>query len=129
MEWVCGHPNMCCEVDSLDKPRKEYKVITLCGSTRFKEDFERVNRELTLCGNIVISVGAFGHSGDNFTSEQKVMLDDIHKRKIDMSDGIFVINKDGYIGNSTKSEIKYAYEHNKSIAFMENPVDITSLIE
>ena len=51
-----------------------YKVITLCGSTRFKDDFERVNRELTLMGNIVISVGCFGHSGDTFTDEQKVML-------------------------------------------------------
>ena len=128
MEWVCGHPNLFCEVDSVDEPVKRYKKITLCGSTRFKEDFERINKELTLAGNIVISVGCFGHAGDVFTDEQKEMLDDIHKRKIDMADGIFVINKDGYIGNSTKSEIKYAYEHNKSIAFMENPVDITSLI-
>lgn len=98
----------------------EYKVITLCGSTRFKEDFERVNRELTLLGNIVISVGAFGHAGDTFTEEQKIMLDDIHKRKIDMADAIYVINKDGYIGSSTKSEIKYALERGKQIIFMED---------
>jgi len=97
-----------------------YKVITLCGSTRFKEDFERVNRELTLLGNIVISVGAFGHAGDNFTEEQKVMLDDIHKRKIDMADAIYVINKDGYIGASTRSEITYARKHNKQVIFMED---------
>ena len=97
-----------------------YKVITLCGSTRFKEDFERVNRELTLMGNIVISVGAFGHSGDTFTEEQKVMLDDIHKRKIDMADAIYVINKDGYIGSSTKSEIQYARELGKQVIFMED---------
>ena len=97
----------------------KYPVITLCGSTRFKEDFERVNRELTLAGNIVISVGCFGHSGDSFTDEQKVMLDDIHKKKIDMADAIYVINKDGYIGSSTRSEIKYAEEHNKEIIFME----------
>ncbi len=44
-----------------------YKVITLCGSTRFKDDFERINKELTLRGNIVISVGCFGHSVDIFT--------------------------------------------------------------
>ena len=97
-----------------------YKVITLCGSTRFKEDFERVNRELTLLGNIVISVGCFGHSGDTFTKEQKVMLDDIHKRKIDMSDAIYVINKDGYIGASTRSEIKYAIAHGKQVILMED---------
>ena len=97
-----------------------YKVITLCGSTRFKEDFERVNKELTLAGNIVISVGCFGHSGDVFTEEQKNMLDDMHKRKIDMADAIYVINKDGYIGSSTKSEIQYAMRLGKQIIFMED---------
>jgi hypothetical protein len=97
-----------------------YKVITLCGSTRFKEDFERVNRELTLLGNIVISVGCFGHSGDSFNEEQKVILDDIHKRKIDMADAIYVINKDGYIGASTRSEIRYAIAHGKQVIFMED---------
>ena len=98
----------------------KYKVITLCGSTRFKEDFERVNRELTLMGNIVISVGCFGHSGDTFTEEQKVMLDNIHKRKIDIADAIYVINRDGYIGSSTKSEIEYAKQHGKQIIYMED---------
>jgi len=98
-----------------------YKVITLCGSTRFKDDFERVNKELTLQGNIVISVGCFGHAGDVFTEDQKIMLDDIHKRKIDMADAIYVINKGGYIGESTKSEIKYALEHNKPVMLMEAP--------
>ena len=97
-----------------------YKVITLCGSTRFKEDFERVNRELTLLGNIVISVGCFGHSGDTFTEEQKIMLDDIHKRKIDMADAIYVINKGGYIGSSTRSEIQYALRLGKQIIYMED---------
>jgi hypothetical protein len=98
----------------------KYKVITLCGSTRFKDDFIRVQKELTLQGNIVISVGLFNHSeGDTLTEEQKVMLDDMHKRKIDMADEIYVINKDGYIGESTKSEIEYALHTNKSISFME----------
>ncbi len=97
-----------------------YKVITLCGSTRFKDDFERINRELTLAGNIVISVGCFGHAGDTFSDEQKIMLDDIHKRKIDMADAIYVINKDGYIGASTRSEIQYALRIGKQIIFMED---------
>ncbi len=95
------------------------KVITLCGSTKFKEDFERVNRELTLAGNIVISVGCFGHSGDVFSDEQKEMLDEIHKRKIDLSDAIYVINKNGYIGTSTANEIEYAKAHGKEVIFME----------
>lgn len=99
----------------------KYPVITLCGSTRFKEDFERVNRELTLQGNIVISLGVWGHSGDVFSEADKIMLDDIHKRKIDLADAIYVINKNGYIGESTKSEIKYALEHHKAVMFMEAP--------
>lgn len=98
----------------------KYPVITLCGSTRFKEDFERVNRELTLQGNIVISVGCFGHSGDVFSEADKIMLDDIHKRKIDMADAIYVINKNGYIGESTKSEIEYAHKHSKQVILMED---------
>lgn len=95
-------------------------IITLCGSTRFKDDFERVNRELTLANNIVISVGCFGHAGDIFTEEQKIMLDEIHKRKIDLSDAIYVINKNGYIGSSTESEIQYAKNHGKQIFYMES---------
>lgn len=95
------------------------QVITLCGSTKFKEEFERVNRELTLAGNVVISVGCFGHSGDSITDEQKVMLDDIHKQKIDMADAIYVINKGGYIGESTKSEIEYAEKNKKKVFYMD----------
>lgn len=100
-----------------------YKVITLCGSTKFKEDFLRVQEELTLQGNIVLSVGMFGHADNKFdtviTDEIKVMLDDMHKRKIDMCDEIYVINKGGYIGESTKSEIWYAMYNNKPITYME----------
>lgn len=99
----------------------KYKVVTLCGSTRFKEDFIQVQRDLTLEGFIVISVGLFGHSGDNeiLTEGIKEMLDDMHKRKIDMADIVFIINKDGYIGESTRSEIEYAKQQGKIIAYLE----------
>lgn len=99
---------------------ENYKIITLCGSTKFKEQFLEVQKKLTLEGNIVISVGAFGHSGDNFSEETKQMLDDMHKRKIDMADEIFVINVGGYIGASTKSEIDYAIAHNKPVRYYES---------
>lgn len=104
----------------------KYKVITLCGSTRFKKEFLEVQRKLTLEGNIVLSVGAFGHAGDNEVWEglsedtqtkTKEMLDDMHKRKIDMSDEIFVINVNGYIGSSTKSEIEYAKATGKPVRY------------
>ena len=100
---------------------KEYNVVTLCGSTKFKEEFLQVQKDLTLQGNIVISVGMFGHSGDNEVWKEgtKEMLDDMHKRKIDMANEIFVINKGGYIGSSTKSEIKYAKSSGKRIKYLE----------
>lgn len=100
-----------------------YPVITLCGSTKFKEEFLQVQKELTLAGNIVISVGLFGHSGDNevWNEGTKEMLDDMHKRKIDMADEIFVINVNGYIGESTKSEIEYALSKHKIINYLIQP--------
>lgn len=106
----------------------KYKVITLCGSTKFKNEFIEAQKRLTLEGNIVISVGLFGHSGDNEVWENmsedtvtktKEMLDDMHKRKIDMADEIFVINVGGYIGDSTKSEIEYAKVTGKGIKYLE----------
>ena len=99
-----------------------YPVITLCGSTRFKEEFLRVQKDLTLKGWIVISVGLFGHSGDDevWTEGTKEMLDDMHKRKIDLSDMIYVINVGGYIGESTRSEIEYAISTGKEVRYLEN---------
>lgn len=106
----------------------KYKIVTLCGSTRFKKEFMEVQKKLTLQGNIVISVGVFGHSGDEEVWEDmeegvdtktKAMLDDMHKRKIDLADEIFVINVGGYIGDSTKSEIEYAKSTNKKVNYLE----------
>ena len=99
----------------------KYKVITLCGSTKFKDEFLKEQKRLTLEGNIVISVGLFGHSGDDvvWNDNVKEMLDDMHKRKIDMADEIFVINKCGYIGSSTKSEIEYAKKTGKPVHYLE----------
>ena len=110
----------------------KYKVITLCGSTRFKDVFMEAQKRLTLEGNIIISVGLFGHSGDyevwenmdeGTLTKTKEMLDDMHKRKIDMADEIFVINVDGYIGSSTKSEIEYAKATGKTVRYLESVED------
>lgn len=107
----------------------KYEVITLCGSTRFKKEFMEAQKVLTLDKKIVISVGLFGHSGDaevwenmseDTLTETKIMLDDMHKRKIDMADSIYVINVDGYIGDSTRSEIEYAKAQNKKIMYLED---------
>ena len=92
-----------------------FNIVTLCGSTKFKDEFIRIQKYLTLHGNIVLTVGLFGHSGDPdaFEPGVKAMLDEMHKEKINMSDGIFVINVGGYIGASTKSEIDYAKSKGK----------------
>ena len=106
----------------------KYKVITLCGSTRFKDEFMEAQKRLTLEGNIVISVGLFGHAGDaevwenmdeGTLTKTKEMLDDMHKRKIDMADEILVINVGGYIGSSTRSEIEYAKMNGKTVRYLE----------
>lgn len=104
------------------------KIVTLCGSTKFKDEFLRVQKDFTLKGYIVLTVGCYPHSdGDEITEEQKEALDKLHKKKIDMSDMIYVINKNGYIGSSTKSEILYAQCVGVKIFFLEElkePIDL-----
>ena len=100
-------------------------IVCLCGSTRFKEAFVDANRKETMNGKIVVGPGLFGHAGD-LTPEMcekghpvKEMLDDLHKRKIDISDEILVINVDGYVGESTRSEIEYAIKNEVAISWLE----------
>jgi hypothetical protein len=103
-------------------------IVVLCGSTRFKDEFTEANRIFGLGGEIVLSVSMFGHSGDLSPEEvedghpTKTALDELHKRKIDLADRVFVVNPGGYIGNSTRSEIDYATEKGKPITYME-PVE------
>lgn len=106
-----------------------YKIVTLCGSTKFKKEFLEIQKKLTLLGYIVISVGLFGHSGDNEVWENmdegaltktKSMLDDMYKRKIDLSDMIYVINVGGYTLESTRSEIEYAISTGKEVHYLES---------
>lgn len=86
---------------------------------KFKDDFLREQKRLTLEGNIVLTPNMF-LIAEEITEDIKKMLDDMHKRRIDMADEIFVINKNGYVGSSTKSEIEYAKKLGKKINFMEN---------
>lgn len=121
-EYNINKINYACLLDERNNDIKTYvpniyHIITLCGSTKFKKEFIEVQKQLTLLGNIVISVGCFGHSGDTLTMEDKIMLDDMHKRKILMADEIFVIDKNNYIGSSTKSEIEFAKVNNIPISY------------
>ena len=101
-----------------------YKVLTapkacLCGSTRFKEKFIEIARDLTLKGYIVTMPMVFIHSGDEVNQLDKEYLDEIHKAKIADADLIYIINCGHYIGESTLSEIEWAKELGKKIEYLE----------
>lgn len=105
------------------------RVVTLCGSTRFMDQFFRSGWEETLAGRLVFSVGVVMHDGEpgaqlpnDHLGEHfgvKDRLDEIHFRKIDLSDEILVLNCDGYIGKSTQREIAYALATGKKVRFLD----------
>lgn len=96
------------------------KIITLCGSTRFREQFNDASFWLTMHGHVVLSPGVFLHSEDgpairDIILARKAELDELHKYKIDMSDAIMVIDVNGYAGESTRSEIEYAIRKGNTV--------------
>lgn len=94
------------------------KVITLCGSTKFKKQFREVEASLTYQGHIVISLGFFDQSENiKLSKEQELLFEEMHYRKIDMCDEIFVIDANEYIGKSTRKEIEYAKNKGKIIRY------------
>jgi hypothetical protein len=97
-------------------------VVTLCGSTKFKDTFIDQNKKLTKEGIVVLSVGWFSHAEDEKpTEDEKIILDVLHLRKIDISVAILVLNINQYIGESTKREIAYARSTGKSVWYLEKP--------
>lgn len=114
------------------RPRTIYvdipKIVVLCGSTRFYDEFQAANYRFTMQGLIVLSVGFYPHAveksghgeGVGHDSVEKVALDELHKRKIDLADSVFVINVGGYVGRSTLSEIRYAVNVGKPIEWLED---------
>ena len=93
-------------------------IICLCGSTKFKDTFHQVAKRKTLEGHIVVMPHVFGHSGDHVTPEQKAELDELHIEKIRISDQVLVINVDGYIGEGTLNEIRWAKVYNKPVSYL-----------
>lgn len=102
----------------MSKNNKKIPVITLCGSTRFKEEFEATAQKLSYNGYVVLMPHVFaGYLGLKLTENEDKQFKSIHRQKIDMSDAIMVINKDGYIGESTKEEIEYAKSKGKEVYY------------
>ena len=96
-------------------------IVCLCGSTRFMQEFYDANMRETLDGKIVLTVGMSSKGDCKPTDEQKVALDELHKRKIDLADEVLILNVGGYIGDSTRSELEYAQKHGKRIRFLNPP--------
>lgn len=123
------------ELDAL-RSRFTAPIVCICGSTRFKQSWITENARLTGEGNIVLAVGLWGHHERQYPNEKtKAMLDDLHKRKIDLCDWVWVIDVGGYIGDSTRSEIEHAEQLGRPVRYLsqefpdyEEPVDPT-LIE
>ena len=116
----CGEDADCFECWSrevLERP----EIVCLCGSTQFYKTFDDQNFRLTLGGKIVLSIGCNTKSdeGLKLSEESKIRLDELHKRKIDLADCVYILNVDGYIGDSTKSEIEYAEKIGKKICYLE----------
>jgi hypothetical protein len=106
---------------------KKPTIVCLCGSTRFGEAFHDANLRETLAGNIVLTIGCdrksdselFGHLSPDELFVIKEGFDELHLRKIDLADEILVLNVGGYIGESTRKEIAYAFSHHKKIRWLE----------
>lgn len=111
-----------------DSKATKPRIVCLCGSTRFYEQWQEANYSETMAGKIVLSVGFYPHAAEfahaahvGVTPEQKVALDELHLRKIDLADEILVLNVGGYVGESTGREIAYAQQTGKQVRWLETP--------
>lgn len=101
-------------------------IVVLCGSTRFIDDFNGWRHHFTHDGMIVLSIEivttqALEHDPQYVAPTEKAKLDFLHLRKINLATFVFVINRDGYVGESTSREIAYARSLGKPIAWLEAP--------
>ena len=94
------------------------KIITVCGSYKFKNEMVKKKKKMALEGNCMLTpIELTKHGKDAYTEEEAEMFDKMHKEKIKISDAILVVNVNDYIGKSTKSEIEYAKSLNKEIIY------------
>lgn len=109
------------DTDLVDYLKGNYKrIITICGSSKFKQEILKVNEDLSMQNYIVLMNGVFIEADNvDILNEEKKQLEDLHNDKILISDAIYVVNKDGYIDDVTKSHIEFAKKHNKEIMYLE----------
>lgn len=95
------------------------KVITICGSMRYSKEMMRISEELELKKGYAVIQCVYNVDGLKYEGVDASILDKIHRKKIDISDAIYVVNIDGYIGKSTKNEIEYATNNGKEVIYHE----------
>ncbi len=95
------------------------KVITICGSMRYSKEMIKIAEELELKKGYAVIQCVYNIDGQRYEGVDASILDKIHRKKIDISDAIYVVNIDGYIGNSTKNEIEYAKNNGKEVIYHE----------
>ena len=110
-------------------PSNMPRIVCLCGSTRFYDEFQKAYFEETMKRRIVLSVGfkpGVQEHGQTvgITPEQKEMLDELHMRRIDLADEVYILNKGGYVGESTRKELEYARSKGKPIRYLESMGEI-----
>ena len=93
------------------------KTLTICGSMRYSEEMKRISFALEAVHGYNILQCVYAPEGHGVTPEESVALAQAHFRKIDLSDGIYVVDIDGYIGDAVKREIAYAREQGKEVLF------------
>lgn len=94
------------------------KVITVCGSYKFKNEIVEITEKMALKGNCMLTpIELTKKDKDAYTQEDISLLGKMHLEKIKISDAILVVNVNGYIGESTKKEIEYAKSLNKEILY------------
>lgn len=97
----------------------EIKVVTICGSMRYSKEMMKISEELELKKGYAVIQCVYNVDGLKYEGVDASVLDKIHRKKIDISDAIYVVNINGYIGNSTKKEIEYAIKNGKEIMYHE----------
>lgn len=103
----------------MEKNIMEIKVITICGSMRYSKEMMKISEELELKNGYAVIQCVYNVDGLKYEGMDASILDKIHRKKIDISDAIYVVNIDGYIGNSTKNEIEYAINNGKEVIYHE----------
>lgn len=120
------------ELTKLQQPDRP-RIVCLCGSTRFYQQFKEINYQETMAGNIVLSVGfaPTKEHGETIgcSPEQKELLDQVYLKKIELADEIFVINVGRYVGESTAREIKHAVKLRKKIRWLEHDAAIDAMLD